>query len=95
MMKHFLLSVFLLVSVLSAGAETESFVITKSVSDNPTLSFSGIPSQPELDRELRSILNACGWFDIIPAKGQYELKATPVSGAVRLELTLGGAPAGT
>ncbi len=96
-MKHFFLPVlllFLLCGVLS-GAEPQSFVITKSVSDNPTLSFSGIPAQKELDRELRSILAACGWFDIVPAKGQYELKATPAGNAVRLELTLGGAPAGT
>lgn len=93
--------IFLLVLTLAVfpcvltGADNGTFVITKSVSDNPSLSFSGLPSHPELDRELRSILGACGWFDIVPAKGQYELKASAASGAIRLELTLGGAPAGT
>ena len=96
-MKHNLLLAALLFAMpaLLSGAEPESFVITKSVSENPTISFAGLPSQPELDRELRSILGACGWFDVVPEKGQYELKAAVAGNAVRLDLTLGGAPAGS
>lgn len=92
---------FLLAAMLFAlpaavsGEEQENFVITKSVSENPTISFAGLPSHQSFDRELRSILGACGWFDVVPEKGQYELKAIPAGNDIRLELTLGGAPAGT
>ena len=80
----------------SAAVAAEPIVVTKSVRDNPTLRFTGIPGEEALSRELASFLTACGWFDITKdAHANLTLSGRVENGTLILSMEDGGAPTGS
>ena len=76
--------------------EAKVLVVEANVRDNPTIFFQGITGDDELAGDVKSFLNACGWFDLVAnPKADYKLSGKVAGGVFSFELTLGGAPAGS
>lgn len=91
-----LCSLFTFAGFLSPAA-AETIVVSGKIKDNPKISFSGIVINPELDRAVRSFLESCGWFEVVPdgEKSDYRLDARLSGDILTLNLAMGGAPAGS
>lgn len=88
-MKKF--AVFMILFCISAILGAAPIIVSKTVRDNPTIELKS-SGDAALDREVRSLLNACGWFDLTNNVGDYQLKITSFPGGVRCDLDLAGAP---
>lgn len=89
-----ILSLAICFSLLPGTARGE-IRISANVSNNPTIHFSGVSGNSDLTNAMRSMLNACGWFDLTNnEKADYQLSATESNNRMTFVLTMGGAPVG-
>ena len=69
--------------------------VIKTVRDNPTLCVENIAGNAVFSNELKSFLQACGWFDVVNSpQADYVLKGQYANGTIRLKLSLGGVDLG-
>jgi len=94
-MKYFVFA-FLCLWGSMALLQAEPVVVSKRISENPTISFSGITGRPELSRQISNFLGVCGWFDQGQmGKSDYELSGRSSGNSVSVDLSIGGAPVGS
>ena len=91
-----LLLLFAAVSPFALRAAAAPIVVTKTVTENPTIHFAGIAGHPELSRAVADFLGVCGWFDRAAdaARADYLLSGNAAGDIVTLNLSCGGAPMG-
>ncbi len=87
----------LLLSALFTPAEAYGEIrISAKLDNNPTIRFAGVPGNSELTRQMRSMLNACGWFDLTESdNAAYRLNASESGGRMTFTLSMGGASIGS
>lgn len=69
--------------------------VVKTVRDNPTLCIENIAGNAAFSNELKSFLQACGWFDVLNSpQADYVLKGQYADGMIQLKMTLGGVDQG-
>ena len=69
--------------------------VIKTVRDNPTLYAGNIAGDTAFATELKSLLTASGWFDLVNTpNADYTLKGKANAGRIELFLELGGMPKG-
>ncbi|MBO7327483.1 MAG: PD40 domain-containing protein [Lentisphaeria bacterium] len=76
------------VTIFSTFIHAEIIEVRKKSAINPTVSFSGIPGDEALSRELKRFLSVCGWFDpVSPGKdADYTLRAEKAGSSINLHV---------
>ena len=92
-MKRLALALALALAAFSASAAPARITVVKRARENPTIVLNGSGADPELAREVRNILEVCGWFDMgQPGRSEYTLALRGEGGATVADLAIGGAP---
>ena len=76
------------VTIFSTFTHAEIIEVRKKSAVNPTVSFSGVPGDEALSRELNRFLSVCGWFDpVSPGKdADYTLRAEKAGSSINLHV---------
>ena len=76
------------VTIFSTFIHAEIIEVRKKSAVNPTVSFSGVPGDEALSRELNRFLSVCGWFDpVSPGKdADYTLRAEKSGNNINLHV---------
>lgn len=82
-------------SLSTWAAPVTRIQITKSVKEDPSIYFSGIPGDSHLSNEISNFLRVCGWFALSNSKNaDYQLDGSFDGNFVKISLSTSGMPIG-
>ncbi len=75
------------------AAEGEISITKSPKNENPKLFFAGISGDENLNKAMRSLLLACGWFDVVksPDAADFTVSGSAAGGQAQIAVTSGGA----